>query len=211
MRRRAWWVVGSLVCGAGAVAVPLLARSGTLGRAAVATPQAPVGPAATPDDPAELKRALQAAMRRIDALEQSARRGEPGDQEQSVRRPTRKEPPSPEEERAQKEATRNKLHDLVAGERRDVAWAPANEQKLRDLAAKQPGETVIDEVSCKTSVCRVAFVHTSQADQHNFLEGFRRELPDDTLAANFDPTAVENGHPKTVCHIFRRGYPLPQM
>ncbi len=162
------------------------------------------------DEISGLKRSLGSALERIETLEAAAK-------ERTVREDPRAAasgggppPETAEDVEARQEDIRQGLAEFTAAQVRDSSWAPRYEGTLRDIAAKQPGNTVVKELTCRTSVCRLEFSHANEPARHEFLRAFHASTPD-AEAAHCEPVVAPDGQAKTTCYIFRRGYPLPPL
>ena len=96
---------------------------------------------------------------------------------------------------------------------RDAQWAPAYETQLASLATKEAKDTELKENRCFSSVCRLELENASDQNRIAFLQGFQRDLAMQGGAAGiyFEPVAGGDGKSATVVHVFRAGYPMPEL
>ncbi|HEY8040830.1 MAG TPA: hypothetical protein VIF15_13590 [Polyangiaceae bacterium] len=118
----------------------------------------------------------------------------------------------PEGEALEQERRRQELEAFVSQQRRDAQWAPGYEKRLEALA-KGSKDTDVKQDRCFASVCRLELEHSSDQNRIAFLQGFQRDLANqgDAAAMLFEPVVGDDGKPATVVHVFRAGYPLPEL
>jgi hypothetical protein len=103
-----------------------------------------------------------------------------------------------------------KRFDLFVNEARDSSWANQAEETLeRELSNSVPASTAVQNVECRTAVCRVATIHADLAAYTKYL--LRLKDPDapiwpaDALTLE---TAYDHEQVLAISYFFREG-PVP--
>jgi hypothetical protein len=127
----------------------------------------------------------------------------------AARRPA-PQPRVSQEEMADIIAKRKQRFDgLLHDEPRDRSWAPEYEASLRDAVqatSKADGASVVESVSCRTSICRLELSSASSEAQRAFMGNFHQNLPP-MAAVHFTTATGDDGASKTTLDFVRAGYP----
>jgi hypothetical protein len=120
-------------------------------------------------------------------------------------------PPSQPELQASEEARLKHLDDLATNEARDPAWAPGYERQIETAVSSSVAKdrtAKIENLRCRTSLCRLELSYATPADQALFIASFRAHLPP-MAAMHFSDASGADGVPRSTVDFIREGTPVP--
>jgi hypothetical protein len=163
-----------------------------------AAPAAPMQAAPPSNDPSAA--IVENLQRRITALESR------NEASTAVPGPAPSPAPPPQAAPRPPPPSSVQLDRLARTEARDRAWADAYERDVRASLAATFKDDRVTQVSCATSICRIAVEHPSQASGADFIRRFWTVLPEGYAGVHFQPGVDGDGKNNTVLHLIRKGY-----
>jgi hypothetical protein len=117
----------------------------------------------------------------------------------------------PEQANFEVEERNKKLRDYFALQSRDPRWASEYERQIAEVGQKHSNDTRVANVDCRTTVCEMEIKNPDEKARVTFLRDAEASLSDWAAVYSAPPTSESGGGLTTVVHVFRKGYPLPQL